>query len=387
MKLARTLLLVFLGVAFATTAGFRPKVYKRSEYTTSGFKIVSVGDLHFGTLTGDGAFGMERAEKIRDWLNGQDSVALAIFTGDHAWGNNSANRDSLLSYARSVNVPSLWIVGNWEWDEADTGTGFIYNNFTDNFNYYTPYRSATKRGQRWGGFRVQHQGVPTNCLVVFAQNNRDTTAASRNYYVNNPKDGSGIDDDDFDGISDSTSAQRQDIQNFLRNNYVAGDWVILVWHRATKGICNLAIRPQSLEGWTSNADESLVRWIDGFVTGRFVVIEADQHQNTIFGPWMNHYTVATCMYARQADRTRMAALSSYVLAAAMRDTCYPTTGTIADSIGVDGQNQDLDGLAGWGYWNMVADMAVSGTTINTALWLFQSGTDATTPVFYTEFSQ
>lgn len=380
-------LILALFVVVSTTAGFRPKTFKRSDYATSGFKIVNLGDPHFGLTVGDNDYGMERAEKVRDYVNADDSVAVVILTGDMTWANE-ANRDTLLSWITSIKKPILPIVGNWEWSADDTGTGKLYDAYTSHWpTLYAPYRNTNQRGKRWGGMRLEWKGSPTNCLIVWAQNNRDTTGVSGNYRPNNPNNSSGLSNTDFDGISDSTSTQRQDIQNFLRRNYAAGDWVVLVWHRASRGICDNTIRPTSLEDVYGDADKSLITWLDSFVDGNFIVIEGDQHQNTIFDAYRSHYVLAACMMARNADRTRLARWSSSLLAMAMNDTCYPETGTVADSIGVDGQTQDLDGPTTWRYWNTINEIVPNGTSASLRLVLFQSGPDATCPIFYTEATQ
>lgn len=307
----------------------------------SSTKVLMVSDLHWGVVVGGREYGVQRLKKIITWSNA-NGIDAWVVSGD--WASMPSGiptdatallrRDSIVVHLTdTLSCPVYPVVGNHEYTAADTGDGSLYNNFTDRFPaFFNKFTDSNNRGSRWWGRRIGNSNV-----VIFAfWNIRGSPAGD--YNENNPANGDGLAIDDFDGISDSTSAQRQDLRLFIENHVRFGDWVIAAQHRAMHGLASISTRPDQ-EGAEVDADSSQVKWLDDNLGRNYVLLEADLHETKLLDLHGKHYTFSATGEPRGIDAAKLSTWSSEVKLFSMSDTSWSglTGSTLVDSLGVDSE--------------------------------------------------
>jgi len=265
-------------------------------------------------------------------------------------------------------------VGNHDWTDADdlgTTEGLLYNSFTDNYGpqFFGAYTNPYKRGRRWYGKRLRSGNAPTNTLLFVTQNVADT--ALNNYAPNAPQDGSGWEDDDYDGIRDSWSPQRKDLTAFVNNEYETGDVLFIVGHRAFHSMKAPATRPTL---WPADSS-SYMGQMDDDLGAYWFLLMGDTHENMALGLINRgtgsggHYSAAACNQPRNHDPDSLAAYGdtvkflSSLLATARDDTLICDGGGAAlDSLGADGSLIPSH-TSGWTNFEFLHRFEMNGTSV------------------------
>lgn len=373
-------LLAALILGLSLTAGIRPS--NSPIRTQPIYRIWEIGDLHYSTALGSQWKGSMRLRKMI-YLSNERNVDAWIVDGDWAINQDLSPTDTLLHLTTSAADTVHWlmndslkaevfpIVGNHEWSAADTASGRIYNKYTNRWpDFFRPYVSDSNRGARWWGRRVGSSNV-----VIFAlQNIRDTTGAAANYYENNnPTDQGALYSYDFDGISDSTSAQRVDLKNFVQGTVQPGDVVFIVQHRAVYRIVDITPLRQNQERVWTNANESQILWLDRNLRKPYILIEADTHQNMGFKlPHRKHYVFSACMQPRDDDAVARGKWASLIEWVANANICT-SNAVLDDSLGATSNLQPA--LS----WNTFIEFEIQGNKITARCWLVQYGSNSINP--------
>lgn len=369
-------------VVVLLTGGVRQD--RSTSKDSSGYKLVYIGCIHFGTATGDGVLGSNRFGKMVDEWNADSDINAVVLGGDF-WTNGAPSNDSLYYHLNRINADVFPVVGNHEWAAADTGSGNLYDSFIAKIRggggFFEPYTDTDRRGKRWYFTRLHKNGVPTNVVLLALNNVRDVTSGSRHYFVNNPKDGSGIDDDDFDGIADSTSAQRVEMKEWVQQFVEPDDVVFVAQHRATLNFAESSgIRPAQ-EDIRTDANLSQIVWLEDNLARPFVVLEQDTHENKGMYRLQDHYTFSASMIVRPGIRDSLSTWSSYLMWGSYQDTAFSNlaNSVLVDSMGTDGDNVDHegDGHGGSGRlgWNMYLEFTVRGLEVDVENYLVQNDYD------------
>lgn len=334
--MTRWFLFLFIGL-ISLTSGITPGGGNRA--LRGGAKILLIGDIHYRNPVGGGDNGVERFKQIITWSNA-NGIDAWISSGDFtSWGPTDstvrlAKRDTVTWYLQdTLNCPVYPVPGNHEWTQADTGNGGLYNNFTKRWpEYFSKFIDTNNRGSRWYGRRVAN----ANIHVFVSQNNRECWAGNC-YEPNNVWNGDGIAVDDFDGVSDSTSQQREDLKWYVQNRMEWGDWLILAQHRAAHGLVTISIRPDQ-EGIHVDADSSQLMWSEANYSNAWnsniIYIEADTHQNSLVVHG-NHVSFATCGDPRPKNTTLLADWTSELKMLAISDSAFSTQSgsVLVDTLG------------------------------------------------------
>jgi len=292
-----------------------------------------------------------------------------VITGD-LWTQNSQAewRDSLYYEIKTrLNAAVLPVVGNWDYAPADSGASTVYNQFAAEYGeHYAPWTGPNQRGRRWSAGRIGSGPV----AYFLANNVRDTTSGYRGYYVNNPRDGGAYAADDFDGIGDSVSTQRIDLERFV-SGLSASDWFIYAQHRTTHGMADVAgAHRLNMEGALSNANACPVKWLDTNAPARFILCEGDAHETKLLDLYGKHYTVSASPLNRDINNTRLASWASLCESFVYSDSAYTTNGALVDSVGGHANNQDVSQY--FKGWHVFYQLAFSGSTCTVTAYLIQN---------------
>lgn len=371
MRLRRLLVPVLLSAA--CLQGAFP-VTKDSAST----KVLFLGDIHWRRPVGGRDKGAARLLKVVRWSNEHD-VDYWILGGDYmrTWTDPAVEDSVTWIFADSILAPVYPIVGNWDYSEDDSSTGFLYENFTGRWpRLYRPYVDPGRRGSRWFGRRLGRSNI---CLFGF---NNIRQSPVGDYYVNNPKDGSGVQPDDFDGISDSTSIQRTSFARFLEQTVEPDDWVVLAMHRTERGLAFIDVRPDQ-EGVLVDADSSQIVYAEEHLGRNFIVMENDLHEDKVVRLTAGHYTISFCAEPRAIDSSKLAVWGDRVEIMALADTAYTapditrsdgTVPTLVDSLG---SQSDRLGFESWGLFGVAEFM---GRNALLRVYLVRSDVDTITEV-------
>ena len=355
-------LAAFVLLALVLTAGVRPTA-NRTE-TGTGYSIVFLSDCHGDGPIGGNANERQRLRRMVAEINADASIVGVVVAGDFAtggWDVTDTTNTSMIDILDGLNCPWYPAVGNHDWAAADTATGHLYDDF---IGYCPPatlseYIGTGHRGRRWYSATPTLNGYPVTASIFALNNNRvDTTfsGSGDGYYRNNPRDGSGVAVDDFDGISDSTSTQRVDLKRWLRG-LSADALPILVQHRSYSGITSGPDAGRPDQEGRGNADSCQVTWVDDNWDGLFLVFDGDEH--AVKAQDMGTFVVFSASNAkRSVDTTRLADWSSETLMFALSDTAWTDTPGVAmaDSIGDDADVQP--NLGTFGSYQVIARVDV-----------------------------
>ena len=360
------------------TAGIRAPRGGAESNTTSPVRVWYISDMHWGGVVTGGFGARQRIRQMVSFSNAR-GVDAWIFGGDWQWDyTGDEMKDSSLWVMRDSLVAPLYVtLGNHDFDYPDTGTVRIYNDYTQYWpDQFTQATSNTDRGSRWYGRRIRSlAGARTNVHVISVNNTRNTPGQPDYYGVVNPTAaGVSVYPYDFDGISDSTSVQRRDIAGYARENVEWCDWVILSQHRTAHGGVDISIRPNQ-EGIFTDADSSQVLHLESILSPkRFILAEADQHENKVLDLYRTHYTLSACTMPRTFGGDAVTNWDGRAFMFAYYDSAYASQAwsAVVDSIGADGQNYDTDGNPGTitTRYSIIQEIEFSGRTAVVRPWLF-----------------
>lgn len=378
------------------------------ERNAEPFSLYYISDVHYSIPVGGSVYGTEMFRDMIDVIKADADAAGLIMGGDCPYlelENNTVFTEAVKDSFYALVVDTLKAngkaifptIGNHDETWGEHGTGNIFDAFGAEFDnaprgpFYRPYVSQDDRGRRWYGVRVPYAGKETNVLLFSVNNVANNEADTTDYRYENPL-GASFQDEDFDGIKNSTSPQRQDLLGFVQAHRQNGDWVMVTGHRSIHKLSTITDRPE-IAG--VKADSGYVKALDGEIPTRWLVLQGDTHYNALLDPittgsGRGHYTLDSAMKPRDTDSALFTALADKIVFAngyrpgsgtvQNADTTYCGGCALEDSIGVTSDSAPTASAPNVGY-SILWRLDVRGPEIDVVALYFVYGRATPTEVF------
>lgn len=404
----RAAALLMLAAAWTAWAGVGIRSSAPPERNVEPFSIYYISDVHYSIPVGGSVYGTEMFRDMIDVIKADADAAGLIMGGDCPYlelENNAVFTEAVKDSFYALVVDTLKAngkmvfptIGNHDETFGEHGTGHIFDAFGAEFDdaprgpFYRPYVSQDDRGRRWYGIRIPYAGKETNLLLFSVNNVANDPADTTGYRYENPI-GASFQDEDFDGIKNSTSPQRVDLLDYVQSHRGPGDWVLVTGHRSIHRISNASIRPE-LEG--AKADSGYVKALDDEIPTHWVVLQGDTHYNSVLSPittgsGRGHYSIDSAMKPRATDSSLFAALADNIQfangynpgsgTAQNPDTVYCGGCALEDSLSVTGDSVPEASAPNVGY-SILWRLDVRGPEIDAVALFFVYGRPTPTEVF------